>query len=573
MIYGNSSLRCVPDHPLWQNRGPLLCAGFFSVVVNVLMLTGSLFSIQIYDRVLPSHSRETLLALGLLTVFLFAMLFLMDVARAQIMARLAARVQSALDARLFDLILAQPAVVGIGSLRDLDAVQRAISAPVMLAAMDLPWVPFFFLALFSLHPAFGLLAAFGAGVLMMLSWLQTYCLSATMAETVTTTFAADRFIQQCLDADGSVQALGMQAGSAARWGHLRLRMQSLNLSLSDGTAITGAAGRVLRLILQSAMLATGAWLVIGGDVTVGAMFAASILTGRALAPIEGMIAGWPVARRGLMGWRALFAVLTREKAVSVCHTLEKPTGALEVQNLTVMAPGAVRPSVLSVSFSLNPGQMLGVVGPSGSGKSSLMRALCGLWPVSSGAIRFDGAERGQYAPAALARALGYLPQTMRILDGTIAENIARLDLAPESDAVMMAARAAGLHELILSLPQGYDTLLSPDASVLSGGQIQRIGLARALFGFPPILLLDEPETGLDADGQQTLLRALRTHRARGGTAILCTHRMQFLRDCDLILALDAGRCRAFGPREAVLAALPAGTSPGSAPLRLAGGAS
>lgn len=573
MTKGNSPAKHTPFDLLWCNRLALISAALFSAFVNLLTLTGPLFSIQVYDRVLASRSQETLAALVLLAGFMFLMLFLLDTARAWVMTRVAARIQSGLDERLFDLVLSRPGAGDTGPLRDLEAVQRALGAPVVLAAMDLPWVPIFLLAIFALHPLLGMLALIGGTLLLALSWTQGRLLSRSAIEATSGAISADLFARQCAAADGAVRALGMGSGSQARWGALRHRGLVASVALADGMALAAAAGKTFRLFLQSVMLAAGAWLVIGERISGGAMFAASILMGRAFAPIEGLIAGWPVAQRGIAGWRALVNLLEGTPPLAARHALPAPTHNLAVTELTLTPPGATRPGLKSLSFQLSAGQLLGVVGPSGSGKSTLMRAIAGVWAASEGSIRFDGAALDQYPPAVLGRAMGYLPQSMRLFDGTVAENIARLDKEPGSEAVMAAARAASLHELILTLPNGYDTPLSAGGGGLSGGQIQRIGLARAFYGTPWLLVLDEPESGLDADGQAALIRALRAHRARGGSAILSAHRMQILRGCDLILTLEDGCCRAFGPREKVLADMVASVSGSSArPLFLAGGA-
>lgn len=573
MIQRNSSATPTLGKWLWRSRAALMSVALFSAFVNLLMLTGPLFSIQVYDRVLASRSRETLIALVLLAGFLFAILFLLDATRAWLMTRVAARVQSGLDGRLFDLVLSKPGPADIGPLRDLEAVQRALGGPVLLAVMDLPWTPIFLLAIFALHPLLGILALIGGAVLLGLSWVQGRLLSRCAADATSGANATDLFARQHAGADGSVRALGMGAGALARWDALRQRALRASVTLADGMALAGSAGRVLRLFLQSAMLALGAWLVMDGQISGGAMFAASILMGRALAPVEGLIAGWPAARRGLSGWRALSGLLKVASQVGTRLALPAPSHEVAVEGLTLTPPGAPRAAVQSVSFRLSAGQVLGIVGPSGSGKSTLIRAITGIWSAPDGGIRFDGAALDQYAPDVLGRAMGYLPQSVRLFEGTVAENIARLDQNPASEKVMAAARAAALHELIVRLPNGYDTALSAADTGLSGGQVQRIGLARALYGAPWLLVLDEPETGLDADGQAALIRAIRAHRARGGSVILSAHRMQLLRDCDLILALDDGRCRAFGPRDEVLAELAtAGTALRTPSLRLTGDA-
>lgn len=550
-------------------RAALAACALFSAFVNLLMLTGPLFMQQVYDRVLPARSPETLAALFLLVLFLFALLALADVARTRILARCADHLQIQLDLRVFPALLGPPAggppPAPPTLLRDIDALRRALSAPVTLAAMDLPWLPVFLGALCLLHPLFGLLALAGGAGLAAITWAAHRRIRALTRTAAAASRAADATAAQFLAQPEATAAFALGPAAARRWQAHRQAAARSEARLTDTAGLASSISRAARLLLQSAMLGLAAWLFLQGQVSAGAMSAASILMGRTLVPVETLIAGWALAERALAARARLSAFLRSNNPVPTPTALPAPAPRLSATGLTVTAPGGGKPLLRDISLSVEPGQILGIVGPSGAGKSALVRALAGLWPPVRGEVRLDGAHLGQYAPATRAAALGYLPQRPGLFDGTIAENIARLDPAPNAAAVVAAARAAGAHDLIVGLPDGYDTRLAPDGAGLSGGQIQRIALARALFGAPPLLILDEPDSALDAEGANALGQLLRRHRAAGGAAIIATHRLSLIRDCDLIVALDGGAIRATGPRDAMLG----GLSPPARPTPLA----
>ena len=544
-----------------RSRGLLASAAVFSGFVNLLMLTGPLFMVQVYDRVLASRSVETLAALFLLVVFLFAIMSILDIARGRIMTRCAARLQTGLDRRVFSAALARSAVdpmdgVAGAALRDLEAMQKALSAPVVLAAMDLPWAPLFLSAIFLFHPLMGWLAILGGAILILASWLQQRLTLAAASKSMAAASRAEHCADQCRQESEVIRALGMQQAALARWQKARGAAMVAGVAAADVSGAVNAFTRAFRLFLQSAMLALGAWLTLKGQLSGGAMMASSVLLGRALAPLEGLIGGWPLAQRALQGHRRLAAFLTEVEPEGPRTALPEPRAALEVQDLSIAPPGSERATLWLLSFHLRPGQVLGVVGPSGAGKSTLVKALAGVWPPSAGTIRLDGAGLGQYAPECLGAALGYLPQRVTLFEGTIATNIARLSAAPDAERVLRAAKLAGAHDMITAFAKGYDTLVSPAGpGCLSGGQIQRIGLARALFGDPALLILDEPDASLDGEGVHALATAIRNHKAGGGAVLLTAHRQTLLRECDFLLALEGGTRRAFGPRDQVLAAL------------------
>jgi ATP-binding cassette subfamily C protein len=540
--------------------GLFWAVALFSGFVNILMLTGPLFMLQVYDRVLGSRSEETLLALFILVAFLFAMMGLLDAARARVMVRLAARVQAVLEARVFRAALERsalypgdaPAAMG---LRDLESVRQFLAAPVFLALFDLPWAPLFLLAVFIFHPWLGWLATVGGAVLVLITWANQATTRRAVLAAQSSMLRADRMSEQLRDEADLIQSLGMRGAGFARWVAARSDAIRETISASDATGAYSTFTRTFRLFLQSAMLGLGALLVLKGELTAGAMVASSILMGRALAPVEQSIAGWTAVQRAQEAWRRLALLLASAPEEAPRTALPRPRAHLEANQLTVVPPGHNQAALRMVSFKLEPGQALGVIGPSGAGKSTLARAITGAWRPASGWIRLDGATLDQYDPDVLGDHIGYLPQRVTLFDGTIAENIARLSAEPDDAAIVRAAQKAAAHQMILDLPMGYDTRVTQAGGRLSGGQIQRIGLARALYGDPVLLVLDEPNSNLDNDGSMALNAAIRAMKEDGKSVIIMAHRPAAIQECDLLMMLDNGARRAFGPRDEVLKAI------------------
>ncbi|MBV0892979.1 type I secretion system permease/ATPase [Paracoccus sp. Z118] len=535
----------------------LFWVALFSAAVNLLNLTGPLFMMQVYDRVLGSRSVETLAALFVLVAFLFLMMGLLDLARNRVMARLAARFHDRLEVRVFGAALQEGAASGNASasqagLSDLESIQRLISSPVLLALFDLPWAPMFLAGLFIFHPLLGVVACLGGVVLVIAALLNQMMAQAPLRQSFAAGQQADRSAALYRDEGELIGALGMRGASLTRWQRLRARAAEFGMQGTDRSAAFTVFSRTFRLFLQSALLAAGAWLVLQGKLTPGAMIAASILMGRALAPIEQIVGGWSLIQRAQDGWARLGRLLSRRPAPAPRTPLPRPAARLEVSGLTVVPPGANAPTLRGVGFAVQPGQALGVIGSSGAGKSTLARALIGAWPPAGGAIRLDGATLDQYDPDVLGSLIGYLPQQVTLFDGTVAENIARLSPSPDAAAVVRAATQAAAHRMILDLPQGYDTPVAQAGARLSGGQIQRIGLARALYRDPALFVLDEPNSNLDNEGSQALNLAIRQIKARGGAVIIMAHRPAAIAECDLLLVMEGGSVRAFGPRDEVL---------------------
>lgn len=538
-------------------RGLLWSVGLFSIFANLLQLSGSLYMLQVYDRVLGSRSESTLVALSVLVSAMFIAMGLIDNARARVMARIGANIQNKLDRRVFEaslrsLTLQPNNPTAIAAQRDLESIQRLWASPVLLALFDIPWTPIFFLAIFAFHPYLGVLSLLGGGVLIAITYLNQSLTNAPLTLASNQTLLAERMSDLIKTESETIQALGMTDASFERWQKARAKALGAAVTAADRAGLSGSLSKTFRMFLQSAMLGLGAWLVLRGELSSGAMIAGSILMGRALAPIEQAIGQWAVVTRAQQGWARLSSLLGHLPQQPERTALPHPAGRLAVQNLTVAPPGEAQALLRAISFELSPGQALGVIGPSGAGKSTLARAIIGVWRPMAGTVRLDGATLDQYDPDVLGSYIGYLPQRISLFDGSIADNIARLQSKADPAAIIQAAKRAAAHEMIIKLPEGYDTRLSQIGGRLSGGQIQRIGLARALFGNPVLLVLDEPNSNLDNDGSLALNAAIRATKDAGGAVLIMAHRPAAIQECEVLLVLEDGLRRAFGPRDAVL---------------------
>ena len=538
---GNREIR----EALSESRRLFLSCGLFSVFVNLLMLTGPLFMLQVYDRVLTSRSEATLVTLIAIVAFLFLMMGVLDHARGRVLARAGARLQARLDSRVLRAILSRSTSPAERSrpatgLRDLEAIQRFASSSGPFAFFDAPWTPVFLCVLFMFHWMLGLLAV-GSGCLLLLIALLNQRGTATPQEEVREASARSwYFIEQMRAGGETVQGLGMHDAVVARSGALRDTVLDKTLATSDRGGFYNVLSKTLRLFLQSLMLGLGAWLAILGEITPGVMIAASILLGRALAPIDQAVGQWPLLQRTLAGYRSLAALLTETPPERARTALPAPRAILEAQGLMVAAPGARFAAVRGASLRLEPGQAAGIAGPSASGKSTFARALAGVWRPMGGSVRLDGAELDQYG-ADLGRHIGYLPQEVVLFDGSVAENIARLTPGADDRGIVEAAKRTGAHEMILGLPDGYDFQVSAGGAALSGGQRQRIALARAFYDSPVVVVMDEPDSNLDAEGTMALSRAVEHHKKRGGAAVIVAHRHGAFAQCDTVYLMEAGR--------------------------------
>jgi ATP-binding cassette, subfamily C, bacterial len=535
----------------------LIAVIVFSVLVNLLMLTGPLYMLQVYDRVLGSQSEATLVALTVLITFLFIAMGFLDHARGRIMARIGAQMQENLDRRVFSASVRRLTSVpndqgALAAQRDLESIQRLWASPVLLALMDIPWTPMFIGAIFIFHAWLGWLAVAGGIILVCVTLLNQRNTETPLLRANNANMAAERFAENVKAESEVIAALGMQTNGFDRWRNLRAKAMDQTIAAADMGGMFSNITKTFRMFLQSAILGLGAWLVLRGELSAGAMIAGSILMGRALAPIEQSIGQWALVTRAREGTNRLADLLSRVPAEPERTALPRPKAVLEAQNLTVVPPGESQAVLRMVSFRLEPGQALGVIGPSGSGKSTLARALIGVWRPAGGKVRLDGATLDQYDPDVLGSYIGYLPQRVSLFDGTIAENIARLAPEPDAAKVVEAAKKAAAHDMILKLPDGYDTRVASIGGRLSGGQIQRIGLARALYGDPVILILDEPNSNLDNDGSVALNLAIRAMKDAGRAILIMAHRPAAIQECDLLMVMEEGTRKAFGPRDQVL---------------------
>lgn len=530
--------------------------GVFSVFVNLLMLTGPLYMMQVYDRVLGSGSEATLVALSLLVLFLYGMMGILDYVRGRVMARIGARFQAQLDQRVFDAMVRRAAVaqdpVAQTGTADLEAIQRLMSSPVLAAAFDLPWTPLFLAGIALFHPWLGLLALGGGMVLILIAVLNQFFSRAPLQKAASSAHRATLSSEEIRGEAEMIQSMGMRGAAFRRWQKIRTAALKDSLVANDTGGGFTTLTKTLRLFLQSAMLGLGAYLALQGEVSPGAMIAGSILMGRALAPIELGLAQWASVQRAIKGWHSLAELLSKVPPEAERTALPQPEARLEVQALAVIPPGEKRPQLQGVSFRVQPGQAVGVIGPSGSGKSTLAKALTGAWRPATGTIRLDGAALDQYAPDVLGQHFGYLPQRVQLFEGTIAQNIARLEEQPDADKVVAAAKKAAAHEMIVNLPDGYDTKVSAGGGRLSGGQMQRIALARALYDAPVIVILDEPNSNLDNEGSVALNTAIKTLKAEGKSVLIMAHRPAAIQECDMLLVVDKGVQTAFGPKDKVL---------------------
>lgn len=536
----------------------ILAICLFSLFVNLLMLTGPLFMLQIYDRVLSSRSEATLLALLVLVVFLYAAMGVLDFVRGRIGARIGAEIQTLKDKQVFSASLRARAELkeeSMTALADIEVVRRFFSSPVFFALFDAPFTPLFIAAIYLFHPLLGWLAIGSAITLIAISLTNQLVSTRSTRAAAQAAASAGRFGEMIRMQPETVRSLGMTQSVVKRWSERRQKALAADMTLSDVNGGFGSVTKALRLFLQSAMLALGAWLVLKDQLTAGAMIAASILLGRALVPIEQIIGGWSLFARARHGWKSIQRLMEAEPPELARTQLNKPKAHLKAQNVTVCAPGQTNPILSGLNFEVSPGTAIGVIGESASGKSTLARILTGLWKPNAGKVRLDGATLDQYGERVLAEHVGYLPQEVALFEGTVADNISRMAENPDSKAIIAAAERAGAHAMILQLPDGYDSQVGADGITLSGGQKQRIGLARAMYGDPVVLVLDEPNSNLDVPGSNALNAAIREMKENGNIVIVMAHRPAAIVECELIMVIKSGRIAAFGPRDEVLRGL------------------
>lgn len=541
-----------------ESRDSFVALGVFSCAINLLWLAPSIYMLQVYDRVLASGSAVTLLMLSLIGLFLLATMGVLEWVRARMLVRFGNRLHGQLAGRLFDISFRQ-SLLGGGQqsagqpLQDLQGLRQFLGGPGLFAFFDAPWLPLYIALMFAFHPLFGWLAVLGALVLVGIAILQERRSAAMLREANREAAGSQAELSGTLANADAIEGLGMATQLRQRWDASYGRVLAAQTLASERAGLYSTSSRVIRLVLQSAVLGAGAWLVLDEQMSGGLMIAGSILLGRALAPIDQITGQWRtfVAARGQFA--RLNEVLNRIPAPQPRMSLPTPSGAVTAEALVVVPPGAQAPVLRGVSFTVMPGEIIGIIGPSAAGKSTLARVLLGIWPAQQGRVRLDGAEVHGWNRSELGPHVGYLPQGVELFDGTVAENIARFgEVVPEQ--VVAAAQLAGAHEMILRLPRGYDTPVGAVGGALTAGQRQRLGLARAVYGQPRLVVLDEPNSNLDEAGEIALAKALAALRQRA-TVFVISHRAGILPALDKLLVLNEGQLVAFGPRDEVRARL------------------
>ncbi len=528
--------------------------GLFSFFINLLFLVPALFMLQVFDRVLPSNSEETLIVLLVGTLIALGVLLLLDYVRSRLQNVLGGLVDEYLSPAVVNSVVAKTsrgAPMQSDAIRDVNALRNLFSTSGLIALFDAPWLAVYVLVIFAFHPALGWAALAFSISMLALAWCNDKLSRASIEELQREARHATRYMEGSLRNAEVIQALGMTDNLLVRWRGLQEKVSTLQRRASR-TGVRFAAGtRFVRQTIQVLMLALGAHLVLTQQASAGIMIATTILLARALQPVEQLVGNWKVLGEGRAAFRRLrelFGEMDREHS---CMELPRPTGRLTVEALSYRAPGTDKLIVVALSFDLQPGEALAIVGPSAAGKSTLARLLTGIWPPTTGVIRLDGADVARWSRASLGPWIGYLPQDVELFEGTVAENIARLAQA-DTEAVVRGAQDANVHDLVLALPQGYDTQVGEQGNRLSPGQRQRIALARALYGDPRLVILDEPNSNLDGAGEMALAAAVSGLRKRGITSIVVTHRPSLIAHVDKILVLEAGRIQQYGPAAEVM---------------------
>lgn len=531
--------------------------GATSALVNVLALTGSFFMLQVYDRVIPGRSLPTLVGLGIIAATLYVFQGVLELIRSMILVRVGLSVDERFGETVYDSLVLLPSRMqvpgdGLQSVRDLDSVRGFLSGSGPIALFDIPWMPFYLGLCFLFHMWIGITALAGALMLVGLTILAEQMSRKPAKEAAKIISERTALAEATHRNSEAILAMGFGHLLGRKWSEINRRYLSNHLRASGVTGTLGTISKILRMMLQSAVLAVGAILVIRQEASGGIMIASSILVSRALAPVELAIGQWRGFAAARDSWSRLMKLAQLMPVGEREVSLPRPESALKAEYLHLVAPGSKIAIVRGVSFEIRAGEAVGVIGPSASGKSTLARGLVGLWPPIAGTVRLDGASLSQWCPRALGEHIGYLPQDVSLFGGSIAENIARFDPDASSEKIIIAAKAAGVYDMILQFPEGFDTKIGEQGSALSGGQRQRIALARALYGEPFLVVLDEPNSNLDAEGEAALSRAILNVRARGGIVVVIAHRPSALATVDKVIVLTNGQMQAFGPKDETL---------------------
>jgi PrtD family type I secretion system ABC transporter len=540
---------------LEASKRALKAVGWFSCAINVLMLTGPIFMLQVYDRVMTSGSYSTLAVLMGITAALYGVIGVLENYRSKLIARIGIEIDQRIGDRVFEAAVKR-SVGGpggaVGALRELDTLRQFIAGPAPMTAFDLMWTPIYLLVIFLTHWTLGLAAVLGMASLLTCAWYSEAIGRQPLTESGKSAARSIELAETAQRNADSITAMGMLSAYRARWQEANQKALSWQLVAADRLGGSGSVSKTLRLLMQSLMLAVGAALAIRGDISAGAIIAGTIIFGRALAPVEQVITHLRTSTKALDAYKKLESLLASTPANLRRMALPRPQGYVSVEALRVVAPEAKTLILNGITCEIVPGRMVAVIGPSASGKSTFVRALVGLWPPYSGTIKIDGVKLDQWDGEDLGQHIGYLPQDVELFSGTVRDNIARFRKDVTDEHVVAAAKAAHSHELITALPKGYDTELGSFGQYLSAGQRQRIGLARALFGIPALVVLDEPNANLDRAGDEALAAAIDGMRARGQAIVLVSHRVQAIQKADDLLYIERGVQRGFGPRDEVM---------------------
>ncbi len=554
-------------------RSAFIGVGIMSCMINLLYLTGSIFMLEIYDRVLPSRSVPTLVGLVVLAGGLYIAQGILDLIRGRVLARIGSSLDEALSGRVFETVVRLPLIAGgrsegLQPLRDLDNIRSFLSSMGPGAFFDLPWLPFYLAICFAFHVLIGVTALVGAIILVTLTIVTEFMTRRPAREAMSLAARRNDLAAASRRNAEVLVAMGMSGRLTKRWSVVNENYLTGNQRTSDVAGGLGATAKVMRMVLQSAVLAVGAYLVIHQEATAGVIIAGSILSARALAPVDLAIAHWKGFVAARQSWHRLNRLLGSLPAQDTPTRLQAPSKRLSVEAVSIVPPGDQKVIVQDVSFALEAGSGLGVIGPSGSGKSSLVRALVGVWLPVRGKVRLDGAALDQWSSDVLGRHVGYLPQDVELFAGTVAQNICRFDPDAISENIIAAAKEAGVHEMIVKMSDGYDTQVGEHGVSLSAGQAQRVALARALYGEPFLIVLDEPNSNLDTEGDEALTRAVRSARERGAIVVVVAHRPIGIEAVDMLLVLKDGRAQAFGPKDQVLGQVLQRVAPPPSPIKI-----
>jgi PrtD family type I secretion system ABC transporter len=539
-------LKTFKKHFIW--------AGVFSLFINLLLLTSPVYMLQIYDRVLASRSVTTLVVISVGAMMLFMVYSALETQRSRVLVRIGGALDRTLSARVFNAVfkgaLQRPGMTG-QAVRDLDTVREFLTGSGLFAFFDAPWLPIYLLAVFLIHPLLGVVSTIGGVLLFILAVFQELATRKTLSDASAAGITASRTLDNSLRNAEAIAAMGMTPAMLTRWQQRRQSTLVLQALASDRAGLIIAVSKFVRIGLQTAILGFGAYLVIHNEITGGLMIASSIMMGKALAPIEMAVATWKQLLAARSAYARLGAVLAAVRADDRRMELPAPTGILELDRVIAAPPMSNIPVIKGISLRVAAGDVLGIIGPSAAGKSSLARLIVGVWNAHSGVVRIDGSDIQTWNKDQLGPHIGYLPQDIELFEGTVADNIARFSTV-DPEAVIEAARLAGVHDMILQLPQGYDTMIGAGGATLSGGQRQRVGLARALYKTPALIVLDEPNSNLDRDGEAALARTLAQLKEKKRTTLVITHRPNILASVDHIMVMNGGLIESLGPRDEIL---------------------